>query len=167
MTKAYIFGFLGIASLPVPGCYTSGDLLQPISDESSLQTSPSTYTSDSPTSGGGGPSCSSGCGNCTAESLRLPGTWAVVNHGRGEAGVVTFKSDGSYTVDSGTYNAGGTIKGDTSGTYKIFPGCAIGFRYGTSPTFNRIAVVRTASANQIVHFLMATSHEYEELKRMP
>lgn len=108
MTKAYIFGFLCIASLPVPGCYTSGDLLQPISNESSLQTSPSTHTSDSPTSSGGGGgvggSCFSGCGSCTEESLRLPGTWAVVNHGRGEAGVV---------------------------------------------------------------FQMATSHEYEELKRLP
>ena len=87
----------------------------------------------------------SGC----VEVPDLVGTWDVENKATGDTGEVTFNADG---------------------TYEILPGGAIGITHdlwaGPEP-FSRILVVQCASENEVIHFTLAASHEYEVLSRQP
>jgi hypothetical protein len=164
MSKSCVLGVLVMLVMPVmplgvSGCVGTADPADPLSDVAQETQVPG-ESPDSPSHGE----------TCKADgSFNLVGTWTVTNHGHGATGKVTFKSDGSYTIDSGTYNAGGTWNRSTSGTYGTLPGGAIGFKYTgwTFPSaFSRIAVVRCASANQIVHYTLGHSHDYESLSRV-
>ena len=108
----------------------------------------------------------SGC----VEVPDLVGTWDVENLATAATGEVTFNANGTYTIDSGAYGGGGSTFGATSGTYEILPGGAIGITHnlwvGTEP-FSRILVVQCASENEVIHFTLAASHEYEVLTRQP
>jgi hypothetical protein len=107
---------------------------------------------------------------CIDVSETIVGTWSVANAGTGTSGQVTFNANGTYTIDSGTYNAGGAFLGETSGAYAVLPGGAIGFTYagwaGPQPV-SRIAVVQCASEDEINHFVMGHTHDYETLTRVP
>ena len=106
------------------------------------------------------------CGDGVAP---LEGTWQSNNVGRAVSGQVTFKPDGSYAIDSGTYNAGGTWFGVSKGTYEIVDsGKAIAFRYAGAPpdaAVSRIAIVECGSKNHLSHFSMGHSDDYEMLTR--
>ena len=109
----------------------------------------------------------SGGSSCADVSEQIVGTWNVANAGTGATGQVTFNNDGTYTINSGTYNAGGSFLGKTSGTYQTLTGGAIAFTYAGSSGVDRIAVVQCATDTQIVHFLMGHTHDYEVLTRVP
>lgn len=109
----------------------------------------------------------SGASSCTDISASIVGTWSVSNPATGTSGQVTFSPGGSYTINSGTYNAGGTFLGKTSGTYQVLQGGAIAFTYAGSAGTDRIAVVQCATSNRIIHFLMGHTHDYEILTRVP
>lgn len=97
----------------------------------------------------------------------IVGTWSVENFGAGTTGQVTFAADGSYTIDSGIYNAGGSFAQATSGAYEILPGEAIAFTYSDATIADRrIAVVQCASRHSIAHFVMGHTHDYEVLTRV-
>lgn len=151
MTKKTLT-FLGILSLLALRCAPDG------AGDPQVQLS-SLSGSHDPSDGPSGGPC--GC----KELPSLVGTWTVTNYGMGTTGQVTFKSDHTYTVDSGTYNAGGTWAGKSSGTYKTLPGGAIAFTYDSSASVNRIAVGQCLSKDQIVHFVMGHTHDYEQLDR--
>lgn len=156
--------FLGIFSLFALSCITEGELRPSELTESSVAAPISTHTVGSDGSGGPGGhggSCASRC----SDDLDLVGTWDVMNYGVGKTGRVTFNADNTYTIDSGTYNAGGTWLSATWGTYKTLPGGAIAFTYGANTRVNRIAAVQCATRDRIVHFVLAHSHDYEELVR--
>ena len=104
---------------------------------------------------------------CIDISGTIAGTWNVSNPATGVSGQVTFAPGGSYTINSCTYNAGGTFLGKTSGNYTVLPGGAIAFRYAGSVTNDRIAVVQCASSNQMIHFVMGHTLDYEILTRVP
>ena len=108
----------------------------------------------------------SGC----VEVPDLVGTWDVENKATGDTGEVTFNADGTYTIDSGDYGGGGSTFGATDGAYEILPGGAIGITHnlwaGPEP-FSRILVVQCASENEVIHFTLGASHEYEVLSRQP
>lgn len=76
---------------------------------------------------------------CSQVVDTIVGTWGVANVGTGLSGQVTFRADGTYTIDSGTYNAGGSWFGATSGTYRIAEGIAVAFTYSnwSNATFTR------------------------------
>jgi hypothetical protein len=155
--NSFTVGFFGML-LFGSGCVTSGDLSQTagaVSAEADVQV-PNNFLDHN-----------AGC--TVGETFNIVGTWAVTNQGSGTAGQVTFKTDGSYTIDSGTYNAGGTWSKSSSGTYKVLAGGAIGFLYTGwtfATPFSRIAVVQCAGKSQIVHFIMGHTHDYEVLTRM-
>jgi hypothetical protein len=109
--------------------------------------------------GGGG-------GDCSTDLSGIRGTWTVANQATGTSGEVTFNSDGTYTIHSGTYNAGGSFLGKTSGRYSLLDGGAIAFKYAGSATVDRIAVVQCAQANKISHFVMGHTLDYETLNRV-
>jgi hypothetical protein len=111
-----------------------------------------------------------GASTCVDVSGVIVGTWSVANAGKGTSGQVTFNANGTYTIDSGTYNAGGSFLGASSGTYAVLPGGAIAFTYSgwvSPPPVSRIAVVRCASEDEISHFVMGHTHDYEILTRIP
>lgn len=99
----------------------------------------------------------------------LAGTWTVTNHGQGETGQVTFNADGSYTIDSGTYEAGGTFTSNVSGTYQVAEnGGAILFHYDNSTSdlpWNRIAMIQCGTVDRIATFVLGHTHGYEVLTR--
>ena len=106
------------------------------------------------------PSCDS--------TINIVGTWSVENVGEGTTGQVTFTSDGSYTINSGTYNAGGTWFGATLGTYEVVADGAIAFTYSNwalPQPVSRIAIVQCASPRNIVHFVIGHTHDLEILTR--
>ncbi len=111
-----------------------------------------------------------GGGSGCVEVPDLVGGWDVANQATGASGEVTFNADGTYTIDSGAYGGGGSTFGATHGTYAVLPGGAIGITHnlwaGTEP-FSRILVVRCASADEVIHFTLGASHEYEVLTRQP
>ncbi|HEX9668530.1 MAG TPA: hypothetical protein VGC93_03500 [Thermoanaerobaculia bacterium] len=108
-----------------------------------------------------------GASACFDVADTIEGTWSVANEGTGTSGQVTFNGDGTYTIDSGTYNAGGSFLGKTSGTYEALDGGAIAFTYQGSSSVDRIAVVQCASEDEIIHFVMGHTHDYEILTRVP
>ncbi|MFN7979515.1 MAG: hypothetical protein U0P30_15375 [Vicinamibacterales bacterium] len=109
-----------------------------------------------------------GCGEDITESI--VGTWAVANVGTGAAGQVTFGSNGTYVVDSGAFEAGGTWAGNGSGTYQVVDqGSAVLFHYANSTAtlpWNRIAVVQCGAADRIVTSVAGHTHGYERLTRI-
>lgn len=153
--------FFAILALCALSCAPLG--AEPGTDESSARSLDTAGDTAGDPAGGpkpGGTDCGSG-----TPSPNVVGTWDVTNHGLGQTGKVTFKADGTYTVHSGTYSAGGTWMGRTSGTYKALPGGAIAFTYTGSTTVSRIALIRCATRDRIVHALMGHTHDYEELVR--
>jgi hypothetical protein len=111
-----------------------------------------------------------GASACTDVSKVIVGTWSVANAGMGTSGQVTFNANGTYTIDSGTYNAGGSFLGESSGTYEVLSGGAIAFTYSgwtSPPPVSRIAVVTCAGKDEISHFVMGHTHDYEVLTRIP
>ena len=109
--------------------------------------------------GGGG-------GNCSKDISGLRGAWSVANPATGTSGEVSFNSDGTYNIHSGTYNAGGSFLGKTSGRYAILPDGAIAFTYAGSTRPDRIAVVQCAQGNRITHFVLGHTLDYETLSRV-
>lgn len=110
-------------------------------------------------------------GECADLASVIPGTWDVDNVGLGTTGEVTFATDGSYTVGSGTYNAGGSWFGAASGTWEVVAGgSAIGFTYtgwaGGQP-FSRLAWVQCAGEDEVTHFVLGHTHDLEVLSRAP
>jgi len=123
----------------------------------------------------------------------IVGTWNVCNIGHMKTGQVEFKSDGTFEVLQGTYNAGGTfiqsapsptgapaIDAGTSnllyqtstsaytGTYRVYENAAIGFQYdhmSSNLGFYRAAIIINARPNKIVHFLLGHTHDLEVLTR--
>jgi hypothetical protein len=104
---------------------------------------------------------------CIDVSSTIVGTWNVANAGTGASGQVTFNSGGTYVINSGTYNAGGSFLGKTSGTYQTLTGGAIAFTYAGSSGVDRIAVVQCATNTSVAHFVMGHTHDYEILTRVP
>ena len=109
----------------------------------------------------------SGGSSCIDISESVVGTWNVLNEESGATGQVTFNADGTYTINSGMYNAGGSFLGETNGTYRVLTGGAIAFTYDGNTEVDRIAVVQCATDDQIVHFVMGHTHDYEVLTRVP
>jgi hypothetical protein len=100
----------------------------------------------------------------------LVGTWSVDNVGDGLVGQVTFAGDGTYTIDSGDYSAGGSWFPATSGTWTIVAERNIGFVYDgwVNPApFSRFALVQCAGEDEIVHHLQGHTHDLEILTRVP
>lgn len=153
MSKSLGLGFLGLFLLCGAGCYANGDLQQPIHTETG-----SSFDSDNAP-------VPDGCG-CKDLSGKIVGKWDVKNHGTGAVGQVSFKTDGTYTIDTGSYNAGGTWNGATSGKYKTLPAGGIAFSYGAGSNINRIAATQFASSTRIVHVTLGHSHDDEELIRI-
>jgi hypothetical protein len=110
-------------------------------------------------------------GGCAELASVIEGTWEVANVGHGSTGQVTFATDGTYTIDSGEYNAGGSWFPASSGTWEVVAGgSAIGFTYagwGGAQPFSRLAWVQCAEEDEIVHFVLGHTHDLEVLTRVP
>lgn len=108
---------------------------------------------------------------CADLASVIEGTWDVDNVGQGTTGQVTFAADGTYTIDSGTYNAGGTWFGASSGTWEVVAGgSALGFTYSgwaNPQPFSRFAWVQCAGEDEVVHFVLGHTHDVEVLTRLP
>jgi hypothetical protein len=106
----------------------------------------------------------------------IVGKWKVTNPGyKNEKanGVVTFKSDGTYTIESGYFEAGGSWDTPpvTSGKYFIVENVAIGFIYDNaelSPDLkvNRFALVISKEADKFIISVIGHSHGVEILERI-
>ncbi|HKR63749.1 MAG TPA: hypothetical protein VJZ00_08455 [Thermoanaerobaculia bacterium] len=110
------------------------------------------------TTGGSG---GSGCLNLAPATLAR--TWSVSNPATGTTGAVTFFANGTYTIVNGTYNAGGSYAGKTTGTYQILPGGAIAFTFTGSSSVNSIAVLQCAESGRLIHFTLGRPLDYEVL----
>jgi hypothetical protein len=108
-------------------------------------------------------------------AARLVGRWQVQNVGMGKQGVVTFAKDGTYKLESGYFEAGGswstnadTGVGVTGGKYTVQEG-VIGFTYdtwGADLPFSRLAVVLSQSRKHIVISTQGHTHGVEALTRI-
>ncbi len=103
---------------------------------------------------------SSGCPNVAQSIVRA---WAVSNPATGSTGVVNFTAGGTYVIVSGTYNAGGSWAGKSTGTYSVLEGGAIAFTYTGSSSTDRIAVVQCTENGKIIHFVLGHTLDYEIL----
>lgn len=100
----------------------------------------------------------------------LVGTWSVDNVGQGTVGQVTFAGDGSYTIDSGDYQAGGSWFPATSGTWSVAEERSVAFVYDgwVNPApVSRFALVQCAETDRIVHHTQGHTHDLEVLTRVP
>lgn len=107
--------------------------------------------------GGGG-----GCHNLQS----FPGSYSVINEGTGATAEVTFDADGTYDIHSGSYAAGGSLAGKTSGRWRALHGGAIAFTWEGSTGVDRIAVIQCSNGQQLSHFVMGHTHDYETLTRL-
>jgi hypothetical protein len=105
-------------------------------------------------------STGAGCFDITSSIVR---TWKVSNPATGTTGLVTFTSSGTYTIVMGTYNAGGSYAGKSTGTYQVLAGGAIAFTFTGSSTVSSIAVVQCAETSRIIHFTLGRPLDYEIL----
>jgi hypothetical protein len=104
-----------------------------------------------------------GGGGCIDITSTIVRTWTVSNPATGTTGAVTFFANGTYAIVNGTYNAGGTYAGKSTGTYKVLAGGAIAFTFTGSSTVNSIAVVQCAEPGRIIHFTLGRPLDYEIL----
>jgi len=106
----------------------------------------------------------------------LVGTWKVTNLGQNKGGTVTFNSDGTYTIDSGYFEAGGSWwnavgTAPAKGTYTV-RGDIIGFLYdgwsAKNPTIpvSRFGLVIRKRPKEISLSVQGHSHGVEILEKM-
>lgn len=99
----------------------------------------------------------------------IVGKWNVTNIGKNKTGVVTFREDGTYTIESGYFEGGGSFLNYTDGTYFV-RGDVIAFTYtgwdtSTVPV-SRLAIVFYKKPHTMTISTQGHSHGVEVLDRI-
>ncbi|RJP78174.1 MAG: hypothetical protein C4522_13430 [Desulfobacteraceae bacterium] len=102
-------------------------------------------------------------------TLILPGKWNTTNLGQQKSGEVTFNDDGTYEINSGYFEAGGSWDDVTIGTFSIY-GNIIAFAYSNLDNsirpVSRFALIVHKRPNKLTIAVQGHTHGIEVLEKV-